>query len=75
MHSWKKEIKHILFDWDHTLWDFEKNSAETLGEAFDNFDLQPIDCPSCFTHYTKELCLKMRPKKLETEIIDKLYVH
>lgn len=27
-----KNIKHIFFDLDHTLWDFEKNSEEALGE-------------------------------------------
>ena len=25
-----KYIKHIFFDLDHTLWDYEKNSRETL---------------------------------------------
>lgn len=28
------KIKHIFFDLDHTLWDFDKNSKETLGEIF-----------------------------------------
>ena len=27
-----KNIKHIFFDLDHTLWDFEKNSEEALSE-------------------------------------------
>ncbi|MEX1003510.1 MAG: YjjG family noncanonical pyrimidine nucleotidase [Crocinitomicaceae bacterium] len=34
-------IKHIFFDLDHTLWDFEKNSSETLGELYDEFNLHP----------------------------------
>ncbi len=29
-----KEIKHIFFDLDNTLWDFEKNSREALSELF-----------------------------------------
>jgi len=29
-----KKYKHIFFDLDHTLWDFEKNSDETLQELF-----------------------------------------
>lgn len=29
-----KNIKHIFFDLDHTLWDFEKNSREALFELF-----------------------------------------
>ncbi|MEN8137479.1 MAG: YjjG family noncanonical pyrimidine nucleotidase [Bacteroidota bacterium] len=27
-----RNVKHIFFDLDHTLWDFEKNSEEALGE-------------------------------------------
>ncbi|MFK8045794.1 MAG: YjjG family noncanonical pyrimidine nucleotidase [Crocinitomicaceae bacterium] len=29
------EIKHVFFDLDHTIWDFEKNSQEALVEIFD----------------------------------------
>ncbi|MFZ9980941.1 MAG: YjjG family noncanonical pyrimidine nucleotidase [Cyclobacteriaceae bacterium] len=29
----------ILFDLDHTLWDYEKNSRETIGEIFSQFRL------------------------------------
>ncbi len=29
-----KKLKHIFFDLDHTLWDFDKNSAETLHFLF-----------------------------------------
>lgn len=28
------KYQHIFFDLDHTLWDFERNSAETLHEIF-----------------------------------------
>lgn len=34
-----KKYNHILFDLDHTLWDFEKNSAETLSQLYDAFHL------------------------------------
>lgn len=34
-----KKYKHLFFDLDHTLWDFAKNSRETLEEAFHNFKL------------------------------------
>lgn len=30
-----KNIKHIFFDLDHTLWDFDKNSALTFKKIFD----------------------------------------
>lgn len=31
--------KHLFFDLDHTLWDFERNSNETLAELYAEFDL------------------------------------
>jgi putative hydrolase of the HAD superfamily len=34
-----KDIKHIFFDLDHTLWDFEKNSSEALREIFAEMQL------------------------------------
>ena len=30
-----KGIKHVFFDLDHTLWDFDKNSALTFEKIFD----------------------------------------
>lgn len=38
-----KNIKHIFFDLDHTLWDFAKNSEETLSEAFQIFSLSELN--------------------------------
>ncbi|MEZ4721234.1 MAG: YjjG family noncanonical pyrimidine nucleotidase [Flavobacteriales bacterium] len=32
-------IRHIFFDLDNTLWDFDSNSRETLGEVYDQFQL------------------------------------
>jgi putative hydrolase of the HAD superfamily len=32
--------KHLLFDLDHTLWDFEKNSRETLLELYDSYNFK-----------------------------------
>lgn len=34
-----KKYKHIFFDLDRTLWDFEKNSLETLEEIYHIFSL------------------------------------
>ena len=34
-----KHIKHIFFDLDDTLWDFEKNSGHVLQQLFLEFDL------------------------------------
>jgi len=36
----KKElIKHIFFDLDHTLWDFDRNSALAFAKIFDEYKL------------------------------------
>ena len=35
-----KEIKHIFFDLDNTLWDFEKNSREALLQLFTEHGLE-----------------------------------
>jgi YjjG family noncanonical pyrimidine nucleotidase len=34
----KDNIKHVFFDLDHTLWDFEKNSALTFKHVFSNYN-------------------------------------
>ena len=39
-------IKHIFFDLDRTLWDFEKNSIVTLTEIFNDFKLSNLGVSS-----------------------------
>ena len=36
----KKTYKHIFFDLDHTLWDFERNAEETKREMFEVMNLK-----------------------------------
>lgn len=33
-----KTYKHLFFDLDHTLWDFDKNTSEAIGEIYNLFD-------------------------------------
>ena len=46
--SAKSEIKykHIFFDLDHTIWDFDKNAEETLYELYGIYRLNEIGLPS-----------------------------
>lgn len=37
-----KQYKHIIFDLDHTLWDFNTNSTETLKELFISYNLASL---------------------------------
>src|SRR5688500_15422488 len=36
----KRKYTCIFFDLDHTLWDYETNSKETLEELYDQYDLR-----------------------------------
>ena len=33
----KKNYKHLFFDLDHTLWDFERNTSEAISEIYNTF--------------------------------------
>jgi YjjG family noncanonical pyrimidine nucleotidase len=37
-----RKYKHLFFDLDHTLWDFERNSEETLKELFDGLEMSRL---------------------------------
>jgi len=41
-----KIYKHLFFDLDHTIWDFDKNAEETLYELYDVYRLSEIGLPS-----------------------------
>jgi putative hydrolase of the HAD superfamily len=41
-----KKYRHIFFDLDHTIWDFDKNAEETLYELYDIYRLGEIGLPS-----------------------------
>ncbi len=43
------KYKHIFFDLDHTIWDFDKNAEETLYELYDIYRLNEIGLPSAST--------------------------
>jgi len=41
-----KKYKHIFFDLDHTIWDFDKNAEETLHELYEIYRLHEIGVPA-----------------------------
>lgn len=47
------KIKHVFFDLDHTLWDFEKNSAKTFKHIFTENNID-VDIHK-FLHYYKSI--------------------
>ena len=40
------KYKHLFFDLDHTLWDFEANSLETLTELYAELEMEKAGIPS-----------------------------
>jgi YjjG family noncanonical pyrimidine nucleotidase len=49
----QKKYTCIFFDLDHTLWDYETNSAETLTELFHQYDLRGKGIDDCLQFTTK----------------------
>jgi YjjG family noncanonical pyrimidine nucleotidase len=39
--------KYLFFDLDHTLWDFDRNSSESLAEIFSKFALNQLGIATC----------------------------
>ena len=46
-HNKELMIKHIFFDLDHTIWDFDRNAEETLTELYEQYALQKLGLSSC----------------------------
>lgn len=65
----------ILFDLDHTLWDYETNSAETLHELYHQHQLEKSGVPSfatfsrAFSEVNTELWVQYDLGKLHRDVI------
>lgn len=46
-----KSYQHIFFDLDHTLWDFERNSEETIAELYQFLKIDAVGIPSARNLY------------------------
>ncbi|HEY0898834.1 MAG TPA: YjjG family noncanonical pyrimidine nucleotidase [Sphingobacteriaceae bacterium] len=57
----RDRIKHIFFDLDHTIWDFDRNAEETLQELFYEYQLDRLGLTSpevfieTYTHNNHQL--------------------
>lgn len=47
------KYKHLFFDLDHTLWDFDSNARETLLELFDRYELKKLGIPEAESFIAK----------------------
>ena len=41
------KYKHLFFDLDHTLWDYDRNVQESLTELFELYKLRDLGIPTC----------------------------
>lgn len=55
------QYKYIFFDLDHTLWDFEKNSVETLSELYHKYELAKLGtfCENTFIARFHEINMQL----------------
>lgn len=51
----RKKYNHLFFDLDHTLWDFETNAKEALGELYEHFKLEDLVISPFAEFYTTYL--------------------
>ena len=49
IHSKETTLKHIFFDLDHTIWDFDRNAEETLHELYYSYGLRELGLHSADT--------------------------
>jgi putative hydrolase of the HAD superfamily len=70
-----KPYKHIFFDLDNTLWDFEKNACEAFTDIYEKFDLKGAGVDNLdqfvksYIRHNEELWALYREGKIEKEYL------
>lgn len=65
--------KHLFFDLDHTIWDFDKNAEETLNELYHTYKLKDLGLHSpdrfieVYTHNNHQLWAEYHVGKITKE--------
>ncbi len=73
-----KTYKHIFFDLDHTIWDFEQSAFHTFQMMFDKYQLKEKGIPSLaeflkqYTHHNTRLWESYRNGALKKEVLRSL---
>jgi putative hydrolase of the HAD superfamily len=68
-----KEVTHVFFDLDHTLWDYQANSRRTLADLVHHFGLTEYVSPEKFIESYEKVNEKLW-HKFNTNQIDKEYI-
>jgi len=66
------KYRHIFFDLDHTLWDFEENSKLTLNTLYNEFKLWEYNIDNFLDFHS---CYAIRSSELWIEFLDGLISH
>ncbi len=70
-----KQYKHLFFDLDRTLWDFERNASEAYSEIYEKYDLRLRGVENldhfvkCYLKHNDELWALYRDGKIEKEYL------
>ena len=71
---WKNKTT-LFFDLDHTLWDFDRNAAETLEELYDQYDLKRLGIDTaqtfidCYTELNHALWAQYHLGQIDKETL------
>lgn len=75
------DIQHLFFDLDHTLWDFDRNSGETMRELLKSYAprmSKPVD-PDVFVdlyhQHNSRLWKRYQEDKIEFDVLRRLRWH
>jgi len=77
----QKQYKHIFFDLDRTLWDFEKSAIEAFESIFEKYNLKKLGIPSSgelhkkYTVHNNSLWEKYRNGEIDKETLKWLRFH
>jgi putative hydrolase of the HAD superfamily len=75
------QVQHLFFDLDHTLWDFERNSTETMRELLVQYHghmNQPVDHDvfiELYHQHNARLWKRYQEDKMEFEVLRRLRWH
>lgn len=74
----QNKYKHLFFDLDRTLWDFDKSAAETFDEIYHKYELKKLgvktveDFHVVYTHHNTILWEEYRHGRIEKEVLSNL---
>ena len=69
------KYKHLFFDLDHTIWDFDANSRVTLADLYEEFNLYSIgvtDFEQFYLNYLEQLKSCLLSAGASPEITDRI---